>query len=318
MKILASIHLYPPVHNCGGEYMLHNTLKYLLSRGHDIRVLHLNSGRYGISKVYTHEGIDVFPANPGIAERLFMWADMVFTHLDFTQWTIGMASVYRKPVVHLIHNTHKYESIVNARGDHRIVYNSEWARQQLGYAWPSMVMHPPVDWRRYDVDGPHDCITLINLDGNKGGHILRQIAERMPDKKFIGVKGSYSEPLAEGQHTNQPANVEVLNNTPDILPVYRRTRVLIMPSKYESWGMTATEAMCSGIPVISSGTPGLRENCGDAGIYVDRDDIDGWVMAIKKLDDPKEYKRASAKATHRSRQLDPIHELAQLESWLRK
>jgi glycosyltransferase involved in cell wall biosynthesis len=228
-----------------------------------------------------------------------------------------MASVYRKPVVHLIHNTHKYESIVGAKGDHRIVYNSEWAKEQLGYQWPSFVLHPPVDWRKYDVEGPHDCITLINLDGNKGGHILRQIAERMPEKKFIGVKGSYSEPLNEGQHTNQPSNVEIVNNSPDILPVYRRTRILIMPSKYESWGMTATEAMCSGIPVISSGTPGLRENCGEAGIYVDREDIDSWVKEIKRLDNPTEYGKASKKARKRSRELDPVEGLNNLEAWLK-
>jgi glycosyltransferase involved in cell wall biosynthesis len=74
--------------------------------------------------------------------------------------------------------------------------------------------------------------------------------------------------------------------------------------------------MCSGIPVISSGTPGLRENCGDAGIYVERDDIDGWVKAIKNLD--KEYKKASEKSKARSRELDPVKELELFEEWLKK
>ena len=32
-----------------------------------------------------------------------------------------------------------------------------------------------------------------------------------------------------------------------------------MPSDYESWGRTATEAMCSGIPVICSEANGLKK-----------------------------------------------------------
>ena len=90
-----------------------------------------------------------------------------------------------------------------------------------------------------------------------------------------------------------------------------------MPSVYESWGRTATEAMCSGIPVISSGTPGLRENCGEAGIYIeDRNDVEAWVREIKRLDDKKEYKKASDKAKLRSRELDPVNKLNEFERWL--
>ena len=318
MKILCSIHLYPPKHNCGAEYMLHNINKYLISKGHEVRVLLWQANHYKIDKVYNYEGVDVFPPDQNLTERLLLWADVVFTHLDFTKNTVMLAQVYRRPVVHLIHNTHPYDPIINAERPQFIVYNSEWAKNELGYKHESIVLHPPCDWRQYDTgqdSESNEFITLINIDGNKGGEILKKIAAAMPDRKFLGVKGSYSEPVSTGQITDQPSNVKVIENTPDIMSVYRQTRILIMPSKYESWGRTATEAMCSGIPVISSGTPGLRENCGDAGIYVDRDDIDGWVKAIKKLD--KGYKKASEKAKARSRELDPIKELDEFEKWLR-
>lgn len=321
MNILFSIHLYPPQHNCGAEYMIHNIGKYLISKGHQVRVLLLNAHIYKINSVYSWEGVDVFPMNTDIAVRLYQWSDIVFTHLDFTQYSVGMGSIYRKPVFHLIHNTHAYEPIIHAEKPQFIVYNSEWAKNELRYKHESTVMHPPCDWRQYDTGqdtSKNEYITLINIDGNKGGEILKQIAAKMPDKKFLAVKGSYSEPLATGQITDQPGNVQIIENTPDIMPVYRQTRILIMPSKYESWGRTATEAMCSGIPVISSGTPGLRENCGDAGIYVDRDDIDGWVKAIKKLDNKTDYKKASEKSKQRSRELDPESELRNLNEWIQK
>lgn len=319
MNILASVHLYPPVHNCGAEYVLHHMNKYLISQGHSVKLLLWQANQHRINKAYSWEGVDVFPPDQAIIETLFDWADIVITHLDYTYQTIQLGSIYGKPVVHLIHNTHKYECVADAYRPQFIVYNSKWAEDELRYQHKSIVVHPPCDWRLYDTGEDteqNEFITLINLDDNKGGGILREIAKRMPDRKFLGVKGSYSHPAEIGQYTDQPSNVTVINNSPDIMPVYRQTRILIMPSKYESWGRTATEAMCSGIPVISSGTPGLRENCGDAGIYVDREDIDGWVKAIKKLDNPKEYKKASAAAKTRSRELDPVKELEDLHSWL--
>lgn len=317
MKVLCSIHLYPPQHNCGAEYMIHHMNKYLVSQGHDVRVLLWQANHYRISNVYVYEGVDVFPPDQKIPETLFMWADVVMTHLDYTGQTIQMAKIFKKPCVHLIHNYTTYDEIKYAERPQYIVYNSEAAKEKLKYEHDSIVMPPACDWRVYDTNKDtqqNEFVTLINLDGNKGGAILREIAMRMPERKFLGVMGSYSEPVNEGQHTNQPGNVTVVPNSPRIMEVYERTRVLIMPSKFESWGRTATEAMCSGIPVICNPTPGLKENCGDAGIYVDRDDIDGWVRAIKMLD--KDYAKWSKKAKKRSRELDPQKSLEKFEAWI--
>jgi glycosyltransferase involved in cell wall biosynthesis len=299
--------------------MLHHMNRYLISQGHEVRVLLWMSSHAKIDSVYVYDGVDVFPPDQYITETLFRWADVVVTHLDYTQQTIGLARVWKKPVVHLVHNYTSYGAIKMSDRPQYIVYNSEAAREVLNYDHDGIVVHPPCDWRVYDTNKdtePNAFVTLINLDGNKGGKILREIAERMPDKKFLGVKGSYSEPWDEGQHTDQPPNVTIMENTPHIMRAYEQTRVLIMPSKFESWGRTATEAMCSGIPVICNPTAGLKENCGSAGIYIDRDDIDGWVKAIKRLDDVKEYRKWSKKAKDRSRELDPKKELEAFGAWV--
>jgi len=39
MNIVASVHLYPPEHNCGAEWMIHFMLKDLQVKGHNVRVL---------------------------------------------------------------------------------------------------------------------------------------------------------------------------------------------------------------------------------------------------------------------------------------
>jgi glycosyltransferase involved in cell wall biosynthesis len=316
MTILWPIHLYPPVHNCGAEYMAHGVNKFLMARGHHARVLLYQANRYKITRAYEYEGVTVYP--PANELSLAKNADVLITHLDYTQAAIRLARQAKRPCVQFVHNDSVYQSILDAP-EVNIVYNSEWIKEKVNYPNNSFVLTPPCDYRHYDVNEDPEAseyITLINIDFNKGGEVLQKIAKAMPDKKFLAVMGSYSVD-DKGQITDQPGNVKIIPNTNDILSVYRQTRVLIMPSKYESWGRTATEAMCSGIPVVCAATPGLVENCDKAGLFVDdRDDVDQWVRWIKRLDDKKFYKEASKKAKQRSRELDPIKKLEEFEQWL--
>ena len=317
MNILASIHLYPPKHNCGAEYMIHWMLKDLQSKGHQIKVLLHQANHYKIKNNYVFDGIDVFPPQENVIDSLMRWSHAVLTHLDYTKWTIASAALYKKPVFHLIHNSHPYPEIINARHNQHIVYNSLWLKNLLNYQWPNFIMTPPVDYRIYDLQiepAKNEYITLINTNENKGGKIFEKIAQAMPNKRFLGVLGSYDE-----QVRGSLPNLKYVPNTSEINQYYRQTRILLMPSEYESWGRTATEAMCSGIPVISSEAEGLKENCGSAGIYIkDRNDIKSWVNAINRLDEKKAYEEASRKAKNRSRDHDPRKALDEFEGWFRE
>lgn len=338
LRITWIIHLYPWKHLAGSEMVAHNINRYLLSKGHQVRVILMQAGMHHIQVPYTYEGVEVF--GPPTQIDGYQWGDIFLTHLDFTQHTIQMGTVVGKPVITFVHNSHPYDSVINARpGNNFVVYNSEWIQKELNYSHPSMIFQPPCDWRQYDIGGDpfnREYITLINLDENKGGKILRRLAHAMPERRFLAVRGSYSEPAQIGQVTDLPSNCTVVANSPDILSVYRKTRILIMPSRYESWGRTATEAMCNGIPVICTPTPGLKENCGDAAIYVpergpivrnkqngdvisddgDTYDIEPLVKSIKSLDDKKKYAKRSQRGRDRSRDLDPQRKLAELEDFI--
>jgi glycosyltransferase involved in cell wall biosynthesis len=316
MNILASIHLYPPKHNCGAEYMLHAMLKDLQSRGHSIKVLLHQANQYNINDNYVFEGIDVFPPTPEVIQNLFSWSHCVFTHLDYTHLSIQLGAMYKRPVFSIVHNTYKYPEIENAIKKQYIVYNSEWAKEELNYSHDSFVLTPPVDYRYYDInmdtiDNPY--VTLINVNENKGGKIFVDIARAMPNKQFLGVLGSYDK-----QVTQDLPNLRYVQNSVDIKQWYAQTRILLMPSHYESWGRTATEAMSSGIPVITSEAAGLKENCGKAGIYIkNRNDVKEWVEAIAKLDEEKAYFAASKKAKARSREHDPRKKLDEFNDWFK-
>lgn len=312
MRITWSIHLYPPRHNCGSEWMAHNINKFLISRGHEVRVILHQAHKYNIKVPYEIDGVTVSGPTHEIGQ--YSWPDVILTHLEYTAHTLPLGHMVKRPVIQFVHGDKRYQSIDNAKHA-RIVYNSQWIADKLRYKWKSIVFNPFCDYDHINVnENPIDneYVTLVNLNENKGGHILRKIAEAMPDRKFLGVIGGY-----DPQITNQPSNVKVVPNAKDIREYYRQTRVLIMPSLYESWGMVATEAMANGIPVVCTETPGLKENCANAGLYVyDREDWTHFVDQIKRLDDNGFYNIASYTARERAKELCNPERLYQLENFL--
>jgi len=151
---------------------------------------------------------------------------------------------------------------------------------------------------------PGEKVTLVNLNESKGAHVFYALAERMPDIRFLGVIGAYGE-----QTVRDLPNVEIRPHGTDMRAVYGSTRLLLMPSSYESWGRVGVEAMCSGIPVIAHPTPGLLEALGDAGTFCDRDDLDSWEVAVRRLLEGRRWVSASRRATARAAQLDPAEDL---------
>jgi len=65
--------------------------------------------------------------------------------------------------------------------------------------------------------------------------------------------------------------------------LYRGARMLLLPSLYEGFGLTALEAMACGTPVITSATSSLPEVVGDAALLVDPADTGALAEAIARL-----------------------------------
>lgn len=255
---------------------------------------------------YEYEGVHVFNRSHDWYHH-HEWADIIFTHLDFAGDVAKDCRQSKKPSVWFAHNTFTYTSVRSNR-QMNVVYNSHWNSLFCKYENNGFTLPCPVDIDYYKVV-PGDKIGLINLNRNKGAELFYQIAERMPHKQFIGVQGSYGD-----QVYKQLPNVTLLANQIDIRNAYRHIGILLMPSKYESWGRTATEAMASGIPCIVSDLPGLRENCGDAGTYCNPDKIEQWISAIENVSN--NYEICKAKALQRADELRPDINLLNFEQWL--
>lgn len=307
MKILAYVHGYPPALNAGAEVMIHQILLDLKARGHEVTVMTQNPG------AREYDGIRISNSSLPIYEQLFDWCDIVITHLNSTKDAINLAKKHGKKIVHLIHNDfvyflHKdYEYHVNGKINPDdaalVVANSEWVKHSINPEIPSIVVNPPTKPSKYKVDTSRQFITMINMAMDKGGWLLWKIAKQMPEKQFMAVKGGWG-----NQVILKLPNVTVVENTTDINSVYSRSRVVLMPSHYESWGRVAIEAACSGIPVIAASTPGLKESLGSSGIFVDNHEVNNWVDAIRSLDNPDTYAKYSAATEARANDLAVIFE----------
>lgn len=65
--------------------------------------------------------------------------------------------------------------------------------------------------------------------------------------------------------------------------MYAGATALIVPSLYEGFGLTALEAMATGVPVVASNRGSLPELVADAGILVEPDDVEALAAALDRI-----------------------------------
>jgi len=224
---------------------------------------------------------------------------------------------YNRPIVATCHYDGNYTMITGNSGRNWVemicFINSimETNYRKNISPWPSQIVRteairPILHRNQIEITEPFqgDCITLINANENKGVHQFLELAKRMPDRKFLGVRpyyGNMTTPLPIG------GNIEWVPFSDDIRTVLQRTRILLVPSYYESFGRVAVEAMVNGIPVLYSkpaknspypggSIEGMQSWIGDAAIQCDRDRPEEWMAAIELLDNEETYSEWSQKS----------------------
>jgi glycosyltransferase involved in cell wall biosynthesis len=129
----------------------------------------------------------------------------------------------------------------------------------------------------YGLDGPY-VLTVGTVSVRKSLDALESVAPALSDR---GI-----ELVAAGSDRGylRPGSVPVrrLGYVPDsLLPaLYAGAQAVVVPSRYEGFGLPCLEAMACGVPVVCSSRGALPDTCGQAALLVDPDDRDAFAEAV--------------------------------------
>lgn len=317
MRFLSFCPRYVPVMS-GGETAAHGLHRALTVRGHQVSVVTSTQPEdRRVRKVV--DGVEVFYGRirPTIARYVAeRRPDVLLAQFEMSIPTIRFAVDAGLPVVISCHGPYGYTEVAEAglaQAVDLFVFNSVFLLNQANRNVHHVVVSPPVDRARVEApeEGERRFVTLVSLFVNKGPHIFYALARQCPDRDFLAVKGAYGE-----QHVEALPNVTLRENTRRMGDVYGASRVVLLPSAEESFGLVAVEAQSNGVPVIACDIPSLRESLGDGALFVEREHVAGWAEALQRLDAPGFYAEMSARASANADRFDVARDVIVLETAL--
>ncbi len=210
------------------------------------------------------------------------------------------------------------------RASHTVVTTSRWTRERLLTAYR-------LDPRRVRVAVPGTDPARLTEPSSHGGHLLAvgavtpvkghdvlvaalaRLADLPWECRIVGsldrdpghaaaVRRSASGPALRGR-------VRLLGALPRpaLEEVYATSDLLVLPSRLETYGMVATEALAHGIPVVATDVGGVREALGEAdapALLVPPEDPSSLASAVRAwLSDPDLRRVLRRRARGRRRSL---------------
>lgn len=172
-----------------------------------------------------------------------------------------------------------------------LIANSHYTKsvyENMDIDIPISVMYPLVDPNEYVVEPVGDEILYVTPLYRKGIDVMLSVAEKMPNEDFL-IVGPKQPDNTYRDRISSLSNVRYEGYHHDMKQVYRRTKLVLMPSRAESFGRVSVEAGFSGIPTVAADTGGLSESVGVADCLVSGYDPDDYVTTIRTILDNYEY-----------------------------
>lgn len=318
--VVALSHGYPPEWNMGGEVSLHRTMQIVDGAKHVLTKT---------EKPYTFEGVQVQPieasnvldiqTNPRPISRQLMGleADVVIGQNELSLAAVHSARMAGAVSIVSVHTPPRYgRNIIQGlkEADYGI-YNSRTSAIEWGEP-NALVIHPPISPLPKQTYTKGDAYTLLSSLKNKGVETVIELAKLYPNKRFIIVR-SPAEPT-HGLENLEEAVKDIPNielhprvSPEEVEKYFKQTRILLVPSRYETYGMSAIEAAGYGIPSVHVDTPHVREGIGEGAILVPGVNVEATARAIDTIE--ANYDLYSLNARKRAEWLHVRQEIERLQ-----
>jgi glycosyltransferase involved in cell wall biosynthesis len=135
---------------------------------------------------------------------------------------------------------------------------------------------PPT--RQAGKDGSHDYLLYVGAIQARKDPVAAAEAAATVGLPLV-VAGPEREPALARELERRGVDVRGYVEKTELARLYRGAACLVLPSRYEGFGLPVLEAMACGTPVVANPDPALREVAGDAAVYAEPG---GLVEAIRR------------------------------------
>jgi len=332
MRLLYVSGTYAPNAFSGSELSAHTLLKHL-AQHHEVEVLVASDERYAPppSRRLLHDGVEIHGIrherrSEEIRKIVESFApDLIYTQPWWHDVALEVAGERKIPSILRLPDSSFPRDLVlspSTRPAAMVAQTQEMLSLAREFGIRGVLLPAFIDLDRVQARGEEidrRFVTMINPVREKGGFVFRDIAARAPDREFAVVRGwwslrdekgrfdlvkikrayesqgrTYDGWLPEEPDFTKLANVTVLPPRDAVHEIYDQTRILLCPSLWkEQFGRVIFEAAANGVLVIASGIPTLRENAGDAAIFVDRfSRPKAWLKELRRFDNQIAYEEA--------------------------
>ena len=128
----------------------------------------------------------------------------------------------------------------------------------------------------------------------KNHRLMLEIMEKLPGKYHLILLGEGKlkeeiETVAQDKELSD--RVHFLGFRKDVANVIKTSDVVVIPSKWEGFGLIAVEAMAAGKPVVCADVPGLSEVVGECAIKIQGENVMDYISGIQSLENMEDYQK---------------------------
>ncbi len=117
-------------------------------------------------------------------------------------------------------------------------------------------------------EGAHDYLLFVGAIQERKNPLAALEAAQAVGLPLV-VAGPEREPALARELERRGADLRGYVEKDELAALYRGAAALVLPSRYEGFGLPVLEAMACGTPVVANPDPALKEVAGDAALYAE-------------------------------------------------
>ncbi len=314
MRIAVLTNAYPPMTG-GASRMAELQVEMFKSAGHEVRVFRPETNWFHYPapiRLFFHL-FDLL-SNREFVDKIISWhPDVLLTH-NLTGCGFGTPSAIqseRTRWIHVLHDVQLFEPSGRVRDPEPItVWQKFWMSLRSRVLGKPDLVLSPTGWllEQHKRRGLFTDVKTEVLPNPAPPIVFALRSPSEPLKLFfLGHTSEKGAALVKRLQKRITDPIHIITQAPheEVLEAMRDADVMLFPSQIaENQPMALLEAMSLGLPVVASDVGGVRETLKGVGYVVARDDVDAWVLAIKRLRDPDEYREQTTMMYERAKEYD--------------